>query len=144
MVSKRAFVGLLALVAVLASLTVACAAPWYARGDGSTAGANAVTLEKTEAARDEWEAGEWSVTTEDLTREHELGRAYPPNGKDAPITSDTTYGRGGGMVDLVTYDRATNVMIRHYGQIEPDGRVRWYAAETVLDEDGTPRVMPRD
>lgn len=116
------------------------------RADGSKAGSNAVTIEdiKREVAREEWESGTWSVTTEDLEREYELGQAYPLNGKNAALDSDTTYGKGAGMVDLVTYDKATNVMIRHYGQLGPDGRVRWYAAETVLDEDGTPKVMPRD
>lgn len=45
------------------------------------------------------------------------------------------------MVDLVTYDRATNIAIRQ--QIEPDGSVRWYAAETVPDEGGRPVTVPR-
>ena len=46
------------------------------------------------------------------------------------------------MVDILTMDTKTNVMIRHYGQLQPDGTVRWYAAETVLNPDGTPMVMP--
>ena len=48
------------------------------------------------------------------------------------------------MVDIVTYDVKTNVEVRHYGQMMPDGSVRWYAAETVLDEDGKPVVIPRE
>lgn len=93
--------------------------------DGSTAGANAVTLD-------------------DLAREYEMGQAYPSNGKDTPLTSDTIYGKGAGMVDLITWDTRTNVMVRHYGQVQEDGTVRWYAAETVLDEDGKPMATPRD
>ena len=114
--------------------------------DGSTAGANAVTMEDLAIMehRDEWETGAWSVTVEDLEREYETGKAYPANGKNTPLDSDTTYGKGAGMVDLITYDRASNILIRHYGQLEPDGRVRWYAAETVLDENGDPVVMPRE
>ena len=110
--------------------------------DGSNAGANAVTLE--DLARDEWESGAWSVTTTDLADKPEPGETYPSNGKDTPLDSDTTYGKGAGMVDIITYDSKTNVEIRHYGQLMPDGSVRWYAAETVLDEDGKPVVMPRE
>lgn len=116
------------------------------KGNGSAAGANAVTREDivdiANTQRDEYAAGEWSVTTEDLEREYELGQAYPQNGKNAALDADTTYNRGAGMVDLVTYDRATNVEIRHYGQLQADGTVRWYAAETVLGADGKPVVMP--
>lgn len=115
--------------------------------DGSAAGANAVTLEDlalSQTVRDEWETGAWSVTLEDLGREWgDASGAHPANGKNTPLSADTTYGRGAGMVDLVTYDRATNIAIRHYGQIEPDGSVRWYAAETVLDEGGRPVTVPR-
>ncbi|MBR3225843.1 MAG: ATP-binding protein [Atopobiaceae bacterium] len=107
--------------------------------DGSNAGANAVTLE--DLARDEWESGAWSVTTTDLDNKHEPGETYPSNGKDTPLDSDTTYGKGAGMVDIVTYDVNTNVEVRHYGQMMPDGSVRWYASEIVLDEDGKPVVM---
>lgn len=112
--------------------------------DGSTAGANAVTLDDllSETPHDEWSAGEWSTTIEDLEREYELGQAYPANGKNAALDANTTYNRGGGMVDIITMDTKTNVMIRHYGQLQPDGTVRWYAAETVLNPDGTPMVMP--
>ncbi len=48
------------------------------------------------------------------------------------------------MVDLITYDMKTNAMIRHYGQLDQFGRVRWYAAETVLDEEGRPRIMSQN
>lgn len=116
------------------------------RKDGSTAGANAVTREEIEGLaatqRDEYTVGEWSVTIEDLEREYELGQAYPQNGKNAALDANTTYNRGAGMVDIVTYDRATNVEIRHYGQMQADGTVRWYAAETVFGADGKPVVMP--
>jgi len=114
--------------------------------DGSTAGANAVTVEELKASitHGKWESGAWSVTEEDLEREYELGKAYPANGRDAFLTANTTYGRGAGMVDLVTYDTETNAMIRHYGQLDQYGHVRWYAAETVLDEDGMPRIMPTE
>lgn len=114
--------------------------------DGSTAGANAVTAEEllVREARGEWKDGAWSVTKEDLEREYELDAAYPLNGKKAALTVNTTYNRGAGMVDLITYDMKTNAMIRHYGQLDQFGNVRWYAAETVLDEDGRPRVMPRN
>lgn len=107
--------------------------------DGSTAGANAATKYDIE-----WEAGIHSVTQDDLGREYELGRAYPANGKEAWLASDTTYGRGAGMVDVVTFDKATNVEIRHYGQLREDGTVRWYAAETVLDAEGVPISMERE
>jgi hypothetical protein len=114
--------------------------------DGSTAGANAVTAEELLAreARGEWEDGAWSVTKEDLEREYELDAAYPLNGKKAALTANTTYNRGAGMVDLITYDMKTNAMIRHYGQLDQFGNVRWYAAETVLDADGRPRIMPTE
>ena len=45
------------------------------------------------------------------------------------------------MVDVVTFDRVTNVEIRHCGQLQADGTVRWYAAETVLDGQGVPVRM---
>ena len=114
--------------------------------DGSTAGANAATVEELKAsiAREEWQDGKWSVTKEDIERERELGQAYPPNGKEAAITTNTTYNRGAGMVDLITYDTVTNEMIRHYGQLDRFGNVRWYAAETVLDADGRPKIMPTE
>lgn len=116
-------IALLLVAAILASACSGPAEPDEPPMDGSTAGANAVTLE-------------------DLEREYGPG-AYPANGEGAALTSGTTYGRGAGMVDMVTYDRATNVMVRHYGQVQEDGTIRWYAAETVLGEDGLPRVMPR-
>ncbi|MBP3883629.1 MAG: hypothetical protein J6D54_01650 [Olsenella sp.] len=144
----------LVAIGLLVSLSVGCARAKDAKAgvadrepmDGSTAGANAVTLEDLglDGARDEYLAGAWSVTAEDLAREYEMGQAYPLNGKDTPLTNDTTYAKGGGMVDMITYDLKTNVEIRHYGQLEPDGTVRWYAAETVLDEEGKPVVMPRN
>lgn len=104
--------------------------------DVSTAGANAATRYDVE-----WAAGIHSVTVEDLGREYELGCAYPLNGKEAFLDSDTTYSKGAGMVDVVTFDRVTNVEIRHYGQLQEDGTVRWYAAETVLDARGMPVRM---
>ena len=115
-----------AILFVAALLVSACSGPVEPDEpvmDGSTAGANAVTLD-------------------DLEREYAPG-AYPANGEGAALSANTTYGRGVGMVDMVTYDSATNVMIRHYGQVQEDGTIRWYAAETVLGEDGLPRVMPR-
>ena len=153
---RAATLGCAGIIVVLATvaLFVAAATIWHVadfaealakeRADDSKTGSIAVTKEdlKREVAREEWESGAWSVTTEDLEREYELGQVYPLNGKNAALTVDTTYNKGAGMVDLVTYDKATNVMIRHYGQLEPDGRVRWYAAETVLDEEGKPKVMP--
>lgn len=140
-------------IAIIVALFVVAAAAWAvvnaveaealrSERDGSNAGANAVTLE--DLARDEWESGAWSVTTTDLADKPEPGETYPSNGKDTPLDSDTTYGKGAGMVDIVTYDVKTNVEVRHYGQMMPDGSVRWYAAETVLDEDGKPVVMPRE
>lgn len=110
--------------------------------DGSNAGANAVTLE--DLARNEWESGAWLVTTTGLANKPQLGESYPSNGKDTSHDSDTTYGKGAGMVDIVTSHAKTNVEIHHYGQMMPDGSVRWYAAETVLNEDGKPVVMPRE
>lgn len=137
--------GLLAIAALIAIaiFLLSCARQQPAkavesRHDGSTAGANAVTEFELR-----WAAGEYSVTLEDLEREHELGEAYPMNGKEAFLDSDTTYNKGGGMVDMITLDKQTNVMIRHYGQLLEDGTVRWYAAETVLDEYGQPAKMPR-
>ena len=114
--------------------------------DGSEAGANAVTAKEivAETSRDTWESGEWSVTLDDLNRKYEFGEAYPANGKEAALQANTTHGRGAGMVDMITYDVTTNVEIRHYGQMQEDGTVRWYAAETVLDENGKPVVMPRN
>ncbi len=113
--------------------------------DGSTAGGNAVTVEQLEGIvfRDNWEEGVYSVTLQDLERKAEEGKAYPANGKNTPLKSDTTYGKGAGMVDMITYDKATNIQIRHYGQVQEDGTIRWYAAETVLGEDGKPVAVPR-
>ena len=140
-------------IAIIVALFVVAAAAWAvvdaveaealrSEWDGSNAGANAVTLE--DLAKDEWESGAWSVTTTDLDNKPEPGETYPSNGKNTPLDSDTTYGKGAGMVDIITYDSKTNVEVRHYGQHMPDGSVRWYAAETVLDEDGKPVVMPRE
>ena len=144
--------GIIGIAIVIAALLVAVVARTAAgaaeteavrtEADGSNAGANAVTFE--ELVRDEWKSGEWSVTTLDLANKPEPGSTYPSNGKDTPLESDTTYGKGAGMVDVVTYDKATNVKIRHFGQLMPDGSVRWYAAETVLDNQGVPVSMKRE
>ena len=146
-------VAIVAIAVVLAALVVAAVAGAVVdtvekenpqrEADGSKAGANAVTYE--ELICEEWETGAWSVTTTDLANKPDPGGgAYPSNGKSTPLVSDTVYGKGAGMVDIITYDARTNVEIRHYGQLMPDGSVRWYAAETVLDEEGKPVVMPRD
>ena len=118
-------------IAIVVALFVVAAAAW-------------AVVDAVEAEALEWESGAWSVTTTDLADKPEPGETYPSNGKDTPLDSDTTYGKGAGMVDIVTYDVKTNVEVRHYGQMMPDGSVRWYAAETVLDEDGKPVVMPRE
>lgn len=114
--------------------------------DGTSAGANAVTLDSLmgQAFKDEWEAGAYSVTLNDLERKVEPGQAYPANGKNTPLHSDSTYGKGAGMVDVITYDRSTNAMIRHFGQVQEDGSIRWYAAQYVLDEDGKPIIVPHE
>lgn len=136
----------LAFVAIIAGLTylACCTSTGFAHAveaplDGSSAGANAVTAYELR-----WDAGEHSVTIEDLEREYELGKAYPPNGKDAALSTDSTYSKGAGMVDMITYDKRTNIEIRHYGQLDEAGRVRWYAAETVIGPDGLPVVAPRE
>lgn len=143
--------GIVAILVVIAMAVMVAAADASveeakAAMDGSDAGANAVEADELESmsATDEWEEGMHSVTIEDLEQGIDADGAYPTNGKGTPLVSDTTYGKGGGMVDVVTFDSTTNVMVRHYGQIEPDGRVRWYAAETVLDADGKPMAMPRN
>ena len=69
------------------------------------------------------------------------GARTPSNGRETFLDSDTTYSKGAGMVDVVTFDRASNVEIRHYGQLQEDGTVRWYAAETVMDAQGVPVRM---
>lgn len=113
--------------------------------DGSTAGANAVTLEDFEkmAFRDEFAEGMYSVTLQDLERKAEDGGTYPANGKNTPLKSDSTYGKGAGMVDIITWDKSTNAAIRHFGQVQEDGSIRWYAAQYVFDEEGKPVVVPR-
>ena len=114
--------------------------------DGSTAGANAVTVDDLEsmAFRDEFAEGMYSVTLDDLNRAWpEEGGVYPMNGKNTPLTADTVNCKGAGMVDIVTYDKRSNVQIRHFGQVQEDGSIRWYAAQYVLDENGNVVVAPR-
>lgn len=86
----------------------------------------------------------WSFTATDLTAGPEPGRSYPRNGKGTPLESDTTCGKGAGVVGVVTYDAHANVEVRHHGQPMPypTATACRYAAVTVPDGDGRPVVMP--
>lgn len=146
------FMGLVAIGVVVACVVV-CTIAACAADDAKehvVAGLNAVTAEEALAGesdqsfRDEWDAGAWSVTLEDLEREPEPGTVHPSNGKNAALDANTTVGRGAGMVDLVTYDISTGVATRHYGQVTEDGSIRWYGVETVVDGNGQPVTIAGD